>query len=409
MSEETLMQVRSALVSSLVLFAGMAFADPTDDASKLKAEAVDILKANSNREASPAQYASCILKLEQAQQILEKAKQDDTPLAQEVSSTLFWARRFSDVHVMKELDKLRGGAPMPPPVAKKTEPVKPVAKAPNPEEPEEEPDTLVEAKRAFESAQKFEREKGGDDYAIALRWFQMANEHSGTDYALKALESARAAQSRYAAKSATKVVDELPDTPENKLLREADGLAAASKYEEAFAIYQASLKTKETSEGHRRLGRAYYKRAQQIKDEFMPEYESLEKQRRAAWKEAWTVRRFGSGQRRVFNPRHPPLVEAMNAQKELVKKAYVSIDHYRKAESEFKSVLKMAPNGKDLDAAGHACICLSVQADPMVRSRAKTQLTAFLAEYKPITDLERSLYEFCKTELQRITGGRAGN
>jgi tetratricopeptide (TPR) repeat protein len=401
------MQARSALALSLLLFSGVTFADPTDDATKLKAEAVDILKANSNREASPAQYASCILKLEQAQQILEKAKQDDTQLAQEVSSTLFWARRFSDVNVLKELDKLRGGAAMPPPV-KKSEPPKVVAKAPNPEEPDEEPDTVTAAKKAFESAQKFEREKAGDDYAIALRWFQMANEHSGTDYALKALESARAAQSRFAAKSATKVSDDLPDTPENKLLREADGLAAAGKYEAAFAIYQSSLKIKDSSEGHRRLGRAYFKRAQQIKDEFTPEYESLEAQRRAAWKEAWTVRRFGSGSRRVFNPRHPPLVEAMNAQKELVKKAYVSIEHYRKAEGEFKAVLKAAPNGKDLDAAGHACICLSVQGDPMVRSRAKTQLTAFLAEYKPVTDLERSLYEFCKTELQRI-GGRAGN
>lgn len=402
------MQARLTLVFSLLLLAGFVFADPLDDAAKLKADAVDILKANSNREASPAQYASCILKLEQAQQILDKAKQEDSPLAQEVSSTLFWARKFSDVHVMKELDKLRGGAPLPPPVAKKTEPAKPAAKA-NPDEPDEEPDTVTAAKKAFEAAQKFEREKAGDDYAIALRWFQMANEHSGTDYALKALESARLAQSRFAAKSATKISDDLPDTPENKLLRQADGLAAAGKYEEAFAIYQESLKAKETIEGHRHLGRAYYKRAQQIKDEFTPEYESLEAQRRAAWKEAWTVRRFGSGTRRVFNPRHPPLVEAMNAQKELVKKAYVSIEHYRKAEGEFKNVLKMAPNGKDLDAAGHACICLSVQADPMVRSRAKTQLTAFLAEYKPVTDLERSLYEFCKTELQRITGGRAGN
>lgn len=394
-------------VAVLVLTSCNIFADPAEDAQKLKDEAVQILKANANREATPAQYATCIYKLEQAQQILEKAKQDDTPLAQEVSSTLFWSRRFSDVHVIKELEKLKGGAPLAPMPPKKTEPAKPVTPPKtDPDEPVEAPDTLAEAKKAFQAAEKFAREKASDDYAVALRWFQVANEHSGTDYALKALDFAREAQARFAAKTATAVKDELPDTPENKLLIEADGLAAAGKYEQSFAVYQASLKAKDQLVGHRKLGHAYFKRAQQIKDEFMPEFEAAQRDYRAAWKEAWTVRRTMSGSRRVFNANHPPLVQAGNKQKELVKKAYVSIDHYRKAESEFKTVLKMAPNGKDFDAAGHAALCLSVQADPMVRSRAKVQLNEFLSSYKPVTDLERSLYEFCKTELQRIVGPR---
>jgi hypothetical protein len=381
-----------------------AHADPTSDAQTLKDEALTILKANSNKQADPKEYANCIYKLEQAQDILEKAKQDDTPLAQEVSSSLFWARKFSDVHVMKELDKIKGGKPTASGVPeRKPEPPKPPAQKTNPEEPAEEPDTLAQAKKAYQEAEQFAQKKSGDDYAIALRWFQMANQYSGTDFALKALEQARDAQARFAAKSQSGVKDDLPDTPENSLLREADGLAAASKYEEAFKIYQASLKTKETIAGRRKFAHAYFKRAQQIKDEFMPEYEAADKTRRDAWKEAWTVKRTLSGSRKIFNPRYPPLVEANNKLVELVKKAHVSIDYYRKAELEFKNVLKLADDSRDLDAAGHACLCLSVQADPMVRARAKQQLTQFLSDYKPLTDIERSLYEFCKTEYERIT------
>jgi tetratricopeptide (TPR) repeat protein len=379
-------------------------ADAASDARALKDEAVEVLKANATRTATPEQYAACILKLEQAQALLEKAGDSNSALAQEVGSSLFWARRFSDVKVLAALDKLRGGKAPPPTPAKKAEPVKPPA-AKTPDEPDEPPPILAEAKRAFEGAQAFVASHGGDDYAVALRWFQMAAEHPGNDYALKALTLAREAQTRFSAKSAP-VEEALPDTPEMKVVKEGDALAAQGKYEESLALYQSSIKVKDTLIAHRRLGHANYRRAQQLKDDFMPKFEAAEAERRQAYKEAFKTVRTLRGVGRKFDPNYPPLVEARRKEAELIKQANVAIQAYERAFGEFGSVLKMAPNGKDLDAAGHQALCLSVKGDMNARQRARQLLTAFIADYTPANDIERSLYEFCKTELERLRSAR---
>ena len=389
----------------LVLAATSLWADPTSDAEKLKNEAVEILKANSNRNATNQEYATCIFKLEQAQAILEKAGDANSALAQEVSSSLFWARRFSSLPVLNELDKIRKGAGGSAPVAKKAEPAKPVTKPKTGDDGEDEPPAiLAEARAAYDAAQKFAQANSANDYAVSLRWFQMANEHPGTDYAIKALDLGRAAQSRFQAK-VNKINEELPDTPEMKLVKEADLLVAQEKFEDSFALYLASLKTKESLIAHRKLGHAYFKRAQQIKDTLMPQFEANEKAwreaRRAAFK---TVRTLG-GSRRKFDPNYPPLVEANKKQIDLVKQANVALAYYDKAHDEFKAVLRLAPNNKDLDAAGHQALCLTVKGDANARGRGRNLINQFLSDYAPANDLERSLYEFCKTELARINKG----
>ncbi len=394
------------LICIIILFPTWTYADGEADAIRLKDEALEILKANSNRQATPEQYAHCIYKLEQAQALLEKAGQDDTALAQEVSSSLFWARRFSNMQVISALERLRGGAvPPPPPPAKKK--VEPPPKATQPDEPQMSPEAVAQAKAkdAFDVAEQFANSRSNDDYAIALRWFQMANEHPGTDYALKALELARAAQTRFSARTAP-VVEELPNTPETDLLKEADALAARGKYEESFAIYQSSLKLKETLLGHRKLGHSYFSRGQQMKDELLPKLDTAWKRVLKEWDAAYEIRTLSrGGTYRRFNPKYPPLVEAQRQHGELIRKAYQACDYYDKAQSEFRAVLKLAPEQRDFDAAGHIGLCLGVRGDPNYRDRARREISKFLAEYSPANDLERSLYEFCKTDLARLKKG----
>jgi hypothetical protein len=399
------MRNKTLLVTLVLLSTVAAWADAQSDAEKLKNEALDILKANSNRQASDAQYASCIFKLEQAQAILDKAKDDNSPLAQEVSSSLFWARRFSNVPILKELDKLRAGAPMPPPppVAKKTEPAKPAVKKPDEEDEAEPPAVLAEAKKAYSAAESFAQSHANDDYAVALRWFQVANEHPGTDYAMKALELARQAQVRFSAKSVPE--EALPDTPEMKFVKDADAMAKSGKMEEAIALYQTSIKTKDNPVAHRKLGHFYYQRAQALKDELLPKFEENEAAWRKARKEAFVMVKTMSGMRRKFNPSYPPLVEANKKQLDLVKQANVSIANYDKAFEEFRAVLKLAANGKDLDAAGHQALCLTVKGDANARQRGRQLINQVLADYTPANDVERNIYEFCKTELARINKG----
>lgn len=399
--------MRSGNVSAILVLplcmACAAYADTSADAQKLKDEALAIFKANAARQATPAQYAECIFKLEQAQALLEKAGDTSSSLSQEVSATLFWARRFSDVNVIAALDKLHGGksAPLAPP-PKKAEPAKPASA----DEPIEPPQVLAAAKKVFTAAQAYAAAHKNDDYALALCWFQVAAEHPGTDYALKALALAREAQARFAGKDAKAGEGSLPDTPEMKLVGEADALAAAGNYEKAFPLYLSSLKLKETLVAHRKLGHAYFRRAQQLKDDFLPKFEAVEEEYHKAWKNAFKeVRYLGYGVHKKFIPDYPPLLEAKRKGAELLKEANVSIAYYNKAQSEFSGVLRMAPGNKDLDAAGHQALCLSVNGETNTRARAKMLLPAFLSDYKPANDVERSLYEFCKAELERLRSG----
>jgi len=399
-----------ALIST-VLLCGSLLADPTADALKLKEEAVDILKANASRNATPEQYADCIIKLEKAQAILETANDNDSALAQEVSSSLFWARRFSDVNVIKALDKQRAGAPPPPPPpVKKTEPAKPKEpeKPQDPDGPAAPPppnEAETKAKAAFEAADKFAKSNANDDYAVALRWFQTANEHPGTDYTLKALDLARAAQTRFAEKSLSVKEEALPDTAEMKMVKEADALAAQGKYEESFALYLSSIKFKETPIAHRKLAKAYYKRGQQLKEEILPKVETSVAEVNREYKNAFQQRTLKSGRTYWrFNANHKPYQEAMRKNQEIVKEAMKAIDYYDKASVEFRAVLKTAPGGKDMDAAGHIGVCMCVRGDTNARMNARNYLVKFLADHAPANDLERSLYEFCKTELNRING-----
>ena len=391
------------LLTMVLTLAAGARADGAGDAQKLKDEALEILKANANRQATPQQYADCIFKLEQAQRMLEKANDNDSALAQDVSSTLFWARKFSDVHVIAELEKLHGGAPEPPPPAKKPDPPKP----PPGEVSDAEPAAVIsEAKKAFEGAESYATSHSSDDYAVALRWFKMANEHSGTDYALKALELARAAQTRFAAKNApvaSKTPETVPDTPEGKLIADADALVAAGKYEESFAVYKESLAKKETIDAHRKLAHAYYSRGQQLKDKLLPELASADEEVRKAFKSAMvTHHTMGGRTYQTANRNDPTYVAALRKYTDLAKESYKAVEYYDKAQTDFKAVVRMAQDGKDLDADGHIALCLGVRGDMNYRILAKQHLLKFLANYKPITDLERSLYEFCKTELARL-------
>jgi len=382
-------------------------ADASGDAAKLKDEALEILKANTDKQASNTQYATCIYKLEQAQGLLEKAGDNNSSLAQEVSSSLFWARRFSNIQIINEVEKLRksGGAIASAP-PKKVEPAKPVTKPVDPDDDSNEPPAiLAEAKKAYDAAEKYAQGNAKDDYAVALRWFQVANEHPGTDYALKAMQLAQAAQTRFAAKSAKMPLEDLGTAPEMLLVKEADAMVAQGKFEESTAVYLSSIKMKESQIAWRKLGHAYFNRAQQLKDALLPQFESNEKAWREARKGAFKMVRTLSGQRKKYDPAYPPLVEATKKQVELVKDANVAIAYYDKAHDAFKAVLRLAPTKKDLDAAAHQALCLSVKGDSNARGRGRIMIVQLLSDYQPANDLERSIYEFCKTELARINKG----
>ncbi len=399
----------TSVVALLALWPALLWAGPTDEAQQLADEAMQILKENAARNATPEQYASAIFKLEKAQALIEKSSQAESPQAQEVNTALFWARRFSNTEVIAALDKLRGGASMPPP----PKPSVPKKSPPPEKDKEKEKDKVEgfkeltsqpEAKAAFEAAEKYAQTKAGDPYAVALRWFYVASQYSGTEYAIRALQLARAAQEQHVSKLAPSgtAEGELPDTPEMSLVKEADGLAKGGKFELAIEAYKKSIRVKDNIPAQRRLGHVYFKRAQQLKDEVMPKLEALQPVYQRAWQGAWQTRTLGGMAIKEFNEQYPPWMDAKRKYDDLKKQANNAMMQYLYAQWAFETVLKLSPENRDLDAAAHAAISLSVRND--AKYRARQLLEKVLKDYFPGNDVERAVYEFCRTELERLKG-----
>lgn len=391
------------ILCATCLLPAVLLADPQSDAKLLKDEAVAILKENSSKAATPDEYATCIMKLEKAQAMLDSANENDTPLAQEVSSSLFWARRFSNMDVIKSLQKLRGNAPLrkttPPPAA----PVV-AAKGPAPEPPEVLRGRAAD--KAFAEAQVY-ASKSTDDYATALRFFQMAGEHAGTDAALKALELAREAQQKYlAAKgdvsvtAAVAAAETYPDSPEMAQVKQADSSVKNKRFEEAIKQYRTAIAQKDAMFTRRRLAKALYLRAQQMREELKPKFEAHAKDYQAASAGAWMRTPLGP----TFNPDDPNYLRSKREGQALWKESDASYKNFQEAEIEFKAILKAADNGRDFEAAAYVGLCQCVR--PFFKMQGKNTLDAVIKDYTPANDLERTLYEFCKAEIERIRYGR---
>lgn len=391
----------------LVLVCAVLRADPQSDAKQLKDEAIEILKANSSKAATSEEYATCIMKLEKAQALLDTANENDSPLAQEVSSSLFWARRFSNVDVIKALQKMRGNAPLrktPAPPAPAAPVVAAKGPAPTPEPPEVQRNRAAD--KAFAEAQAYAG-KSSDDYAIALRYFQMAGEFAGTDAALKALDLAREAQQKYlSAKgdatvtAAVAAAETYPDSPEMAQVKQADSRVKAKQYEEAVKMYREALKQKDGSFTRRRLAKALFLRAQQMREELKPKFEAHAKDYQAASNGAWIRTPFGP----QFNPDDRNYQRSKKEGQALWKESDASYKNFQEAENEYKALLKAAENGRDFEAAAYVGLCQCVR--PFFKMQGKVTLEAVVKDYTPANDLERTLYEFCKAEIERVRYGK---
>jgi hypothetical protein len=379
-----------------------ACADPQAEAAALKDSSLQILKATADRDATPDEMAKCIFDLEKASALLEAAHDTDSDLAKEVNTALYWSRKRSTLAIDAALDKLHGGSGgFKPPAVKKPDPK--IAKT-DPNEPVDPGAGMEDARKAYQEAERFAQSHATDDYVVSLHWFQMASSHPGTDYSLKALTMARDAQARFKSQNPNAKKEEIPDTPEMKPVLEADREVSGKRYAVAFGLYQASLKIKETPIAHRKLGQAFYADAQVVKQAVIEKCTTAYVELKAAQQQAYMTRQtLGGGVRRVLNTNDPRYVEAARKYRAAYSEGDKAFDLFDKAQNEFKAVLKLSPNGKDLVSAGTIGICLSQKPDPLLRTRARSYLTGFLKDYAPANDDERTVYEYCKTELERIS------
>lgn len=368
------MRIQMIVAIPLLIVAAAAFGSTVDDARQLQSEANAILRASNGQVADPKVYADAVRKLEKAQLLLDQAEKEKVPgiesLEQEVGSALFWARRFSNVQVA---DELHHG---------KSDPVKP----PEPSKPAD--PNAVEAE--YKKTEQFESEHKGDDYAIALRWFQFSSEHSGTDYGLKGLARAREAQSRYTAAQEAKKNASQPQSEDAKLITAGNALYDEKKYDEALAKYNEAKKIADTTLVERRIGHTFVEQGHVIRDDYSTKYRQLQSQ-------------FAAAQSRGDRAGMSNLAAQVKALNPLADKA---LKLYDSAEIAFLKGLELA-KGKDLECEGHIAFVMWDRG-PSHRVSAKTKLGTFLDKYQAANDEERTILDFAKT-LYRMVGGTVKN
>ncbi|MBE7467460.1 MAG: hypothetical protein HS116_28635 [Planctomycetes bacterium] len=391
------------------------------EAETLKNEAVAVLKKGSGLSLDPKEYAECVVKLERAIDALDSSGQSESELAQECNSALYWARKFATIEIIDQIRKERGVKPV---GAAPATPATPPKKPDPPEEaapamPGGGPDAekLADAKAKFDAAQRYAQSNTNDDYAIALRWFQVAEQAGGTDYSLKALAFAREAQLRYAQKQKPKSGDPIDGDPigtdaktpapppPGSPLEQGSALLAQGKHEDAIKILAAAGVGSTDPELLRKLGQAYFTRAQQLKDELMPQYDKLGAEWKTAVKNATRITRTSRGVPiRRFDANNPEVLRVGKEIQTLNQNSAKALQYYDRAAESYKRVLNASKDKKDFEAAAHVGLCYSVRGDFNARMTGRRHLAAFLEDYKPANDLERTLYEFCKTEIARING-----
>lgn len=399
-------RIAALLVIGLLGATSVLGEDAPQNAATLKTEAMAILQQASSSSTDPKAYAAAMVKLEQAQKLLEQAKLEDTPLGQEVMAALFWARKFSNIQSISEADRLRGTGDS---VAKTNPPAPATKPAMAVDGTEENPAVAAQlalAKRKYEEAERFAKDQAANDFIVALKWFQVADEVNGTDYAVKALSHARSAQERYAAKvAAEKAVTETKKAlagPEYDLIHEGDLFLAENRTEDATGKYEASYKLKDNAVAHSKLGHMFFDRAQSMKDSLLPQFEAQKREYRDAVQAATrVVNTLHGGSHKGVNWNNPRILAAKKAGEQLASKAREAVDCYDRAALEFSKSLDLEK--VNLDAAAHQALCYSVRADVTCRAKARNMLTSIMKDYQPTNNVERTLYEFCKTELKRIT------
>ena len=392
---------------AMLLVNGVACADPVEDAKKLQAEAQQILRMASEGAADPKTYAKAVVMLERAESLLAKAAQNNPKavegIQEEVTAALFWARRFANVDVIDALrDKESGSRLSKTDPAKTPEPAKADARrpeteprvpeperseprkpAPPPSRPPAPPRPLSEAEAevAYNKAMAFENTHRADHYAVALRWFQMADQFSGTHWSIKALTRARNAQRlfRQAQKNA-----ELSKTHDGKLIVEGNALLDQERFKEALGKFEEANAVARSVLADRSIGYTFLKVAYKKRDEFKAKYLPLEEQFREA------RRRRDKGR-----------MKALAKQRRRLSSLEGDVVHcYTQAQQAFSRGLELA-GGKDLECEAQlGIIYYWVRKRPL----ALIYLERVVGKYTPQNDEERAVHEYSRSLLRQIRG-----
>ncbi|MCZ7643948.1 MAG: hypothetical protein M5U26_01475 [Planctomycetota bacterium] len=372
-----------ALLLCAALASAFARAASLDEARALKDEAARILRDQAATSADPKLYAHAVFKLQRAEALLDELlktqPQAAEPLLEEVTASLFWARRFANVNVIRELergDPGPGAGTAPPPPAR-PEPPKPAPQAGV---------DLAAAEKAYKKGEEFERARAGEDHAVALKWFQVADETQGTDWSLRALSRANEAQARFKARQEAAQAAEL--APDAKLIVEGNALFAAQKYAEALDKFAAAQSLKNTPLVHQRLGHTHLKLGYLGRDKYAEQYRPM------LQKIADAKRSGNQAQMQAVYKENLQLLQRLRPLENEV------IGSYVKAAEEFQRGLDLA-NGKNLDCECHVAI---LQFERKNRTRALQLLAVALKKYTPANDEERAVYEYSKSLYERLGG-----
>lgn len=201
-----------------------------------------------------------------------------------------------------------------------------------------------------------------------------------------------------------------PDTI--ALIEKAEKAAGQENIEDSYKYYQKLSKLDDSIALHRRMAHVFLDVADRIKNRYWAEFEASTVAWEAARKGAYKDVRYMVGNTdapgqvtrgKKFDPDNPAYKAATDKHNDLLQKISQCFPFYEKAQLAFGAVLRLAPTGKDFDAAGHLPLCLTIKGELNTHMRGRQMIMDFLDAYKPNTVAEEALYKRCQNELERVT------
>ena len=176
---------------------------------------------------------------------------------------------------------------------------------------------------------------------------------------------------------------------------------------EALKCYRAAVQLENTQSVRRRFAEVFYASAEALRLSTKPELDASLANLEATYNKA-TKRIHSMVQGADYdklNSKDPAFLAALDKHHDLLKRISVCFPFYDAAEENFAAVQRLAPQGKDFDAAARQPMCLIYKSDVATRAKARLLLVAFLKNYKPSTPAEESLYDTCQKELDKRDQG----
>ncbi|MHC4247704.1 MAG: hypothetical protein ACYS9X_01120 [Planctomycetota bacterium] len=369
-----------------VLVSSVASGSVVEEAGRIYAKGKDLLRAARAPGGDVVKGSHAAIALFEKAAALLGEPRDETPeaeLLQDINSMIFWTRRTTPM----DMSELFGGSSNSPGSPGPSGASGTSDKKPSSDTGGADLKTLArKAPRDLARAEAYARAHPRDYMSCAARFFEIADRYKDLhDIAFRAISRAqefqRLAEGEEARRKAEAEFASLPR--EEKLTVRGDRAFADRRFDEAAARYREAIAVAASPERYRKLGHAFFSRAQVFREEYTHAYLAAR-------------RDYAAARNRNDNVAATRATERARAAAGIATKAR---DAYLQAEVAFQKARRASPGNLDLDSEIHIALAHLIRRKPIYMRKAAGMFEKILLAYhdKLATDQDRTLYALAET------------